>query len=278
MLDASWPGWEGKVVWLTEENPNQSEHWLSALDQDPSDLHAHLHIHRFTRLGRYAEQLLSWHFRRAGILHAQGVQVREGARTLGEFDFLLEREGRLLHRELATKVYLLRSNQIAQQPKADYFVGPNLADTLGAKISKIIHRQLALSAHPASADVLPSEVHHAGAWVKGWLFYPRADQQVLNAPGLSAHHCRGSWCSLEEFAGGADPARYQLLERLQWLTPQRSLEEGLSRDQALARLQSAFATQSTPVTLAEMKREGGAWIETARVFVVPDSWRQAAQD
>ncbi len=277
MLDAAWPGWGGRVTCLGAEMPPLSADRLRALDRDPADLHAHLNIHRFTRLGRYAEQLLAWHFRELGMLHAQGLQVRDGERTLGEFDFLLERDGRLLHRELATKVYLLRRAEPQQAHKADYFVGPNLADTLGAKVAKILDRQLALSTLPAAASVLPRPVDNAGAWVKGWLFYPHGAAGAGGVPGLSAQHCRGSWCSLEEFAASSAGKRYLMLDRLQWLTPQAATPDRLlMAPQVLPLLQAAFARQNTPVMLAEMEQEEGCWIEVGRCFVAPDAWRAAA--
>jgi hypothetical protein len=281
LLDAAWPGWEGRVSVLAAELPDPQGDWLRSLDRDPAPLHAHLQIHRFTRLGRYAEQLLAWYFREHGILHAQGVQVREAQRTLGEFDFLLEPEGRLWHRELATKVYLLRATQAEAQQTADYFVGPNLGDTLGAKVAKILERQVALSSHPAAAQVLPRPVDSACAWVKGWLFYPEGDASPARVPGLSAQHCRGSWCSLEEFAAGRNPGdgsgRYLMLNRLQWLTPQRAApQELLTREALLPLLQDAFAQQNTPIMLARMEEAQECWIEASRCFVVPDSWRAAA--
>ena len=196
MLDASAPMWQGRIAGLGPDAALEARDWLAALERDPATLHARLAVHRYTRLGRYAEQLLSFYFTHLGILEGQGIQVRRGSQTIGEFDFLLRQQNGLVHRELATKVYLLRSSGEGVR-RADYFVGPNLADTLGAKMSKIIERQLSLSSHPSAASALPGPVVEAGALVKGWLFYPEGEEVTGAAlPGLSPAHCRGSWRTL----------------------------------------------------------------------------------
>lgn len=276
MLDADWLGWGGRVTCLAQEIPEASQDWLRALDRNSDELHAHLDAQRTTRLGRYAEQLLAWHFRARGLLHAQGVQVREGDRTLGEFDFLLRHQGRLLHRELATKVYLLRRSP-SHEHGADYFVGPNLADTLGAKLGKILERQLTLSTAPAAAQVLPGPVDSVGAWVKGWLFYPQGESRTAEVPGLSSMHCRGMWCTLDEFAAFVHDRRYLILQRLQWLTPQLvSSDQLMTAQQVLPRLEAEFARQNGPIMLAAFAEEEGMAREWSRCFVVPEAWQARA--
>src|SRR5690606_30524607 len=105
---------------------------------------------------------------------------------------------------------------------ADYFVGPNLADTLGAKMHKIFDHQLLLSSHPAAQAVLPQSVAQAQALVKGWLFYRDGDgdEWAPHAYGTSPSHCRGFWCALSEMENRSGD-RYVILPRLQWLAPAR---------------------------------------------------------
>jgi uncharacterized protein len=50
--------------------------------------------------------------------------------------------------------------------QADDFLGTNLADSLGAKMQKILHQQLALSQHPASQVHLAEPVAVAQAPAK----------------------------------------------------------------------------------------------------------------
>ena len=127
----------------------------------------------YTRLGLYAEKLMAFYYQQHGQLVAHGLQVRATRNdTVGEFDFLLDAgpDG-VEHIEFATKFYLLEGSAAS---RFDTFVGPNLADSLGAKMRKIVDKQLALASHPAAQALLPRPVLRARALVKGWLFYPAA--------------------------------------------------------------------------------------------------------
>lgn len=278
MLDITDPRWKGRIATLGAVGPEVA-HWLHALDQNPSALHDALNVQRFTRLGRYAEQLLAFYFRHQETLLAQGQQVREGSTTIGEFDFLLHQADGLAHWELATKVYLLQCATDNAQVQADYFVGPNLADTLGAKMGKIIDRQLALSTHPAARAVLPVPVVQVGAVIKGWLFYPQRARLPVQGLGLSPGHCHGFWVELDRFQ--PEPGlRYLPLQRLEWLTPialaHNETGQTHAADSIGACLAEAFAGQSMPVMIAVLAREGDAWCEQARGFVVPPDWATRA--
>jgi hypothetical protein len=277
LLDPLAPQWRGRIASFAPDGGDRAALCLRELDRNPEPLHRWLAVQRFTRLGRYAEQLLTWYFRQQGILVAQGLQVREGGITVGEFDFLLREGGRLVHWEMATKVYLLQSpGSDPVPPQADYFVGPNLADNLGAKMSKIIGRQLGLSTHPAARAALTEPVQSAAALIKGWLFYPVPAQRPSPALGLAADHCRGFWTELRELPA-ISGARYLLLERLQWLTPAvAELAGTMDHAQLQAHLLELFRQQAIPVMIAIMEEEGGRWIETDRGFIVPDDWSSRA--
>ena len=274
MLDPGAAQWRGRIASLEADAASNARTWLEQLDRNPEPLHRWLAVHPLTRLGRYAEQLLTWYFREQGTLVKQGLQVREGKTTIGEFDFLLRDQGMLVHWELATKVYLLQP-AATTGIRPDYFVGPNLADTLGAKMSKIIHRQLALSGHPASRSVLPGEIGAVGALIKGWLFYPDSAEVAIAAAGLAPNHCRGFWSEAHALSIRQDE-RYLLLDRLQWLAP-----VAVSGDVAIAAellphmLEERFAMQAAPVMIARLKPDsesGERWMETERGFIVPDGW------
>jgi hypothetical protein len=102
----------------------------------------------YSRLGLYAEKLMAFYFSEQGQLHAHGLQVRaDRTDTIGEFDFLLNDGDHLVHIEFATKFYLLDANSTS----ADFngLIGPNLADSLGAKMRKIFDSS-SLAGHPAA--------------------------------------------------------------------------------------------------------------------------------
>jgi hypothetical protein len=276
LLDRHAPQWQGKVARLGADAGDAARDWLHSLERAPAALHAHLAFQPFGRLGRYAEKLMTFYLRHLGVLAAHNVQVRAaGSQTIGEFDFLVWRGGDLLHWEFATKFYLLESVGSGDaRRQADYFVGPNLADSLGAKMDKIFSRQLALSSHPAAQPLLPQPVAAAEALVKGWLFYPDGDYPLLPALGVCAAHCRGFWCGLADLASAQ---RYAVLPRLSWLAPALlPAADTLDRSELEAMIATHFETDSMPLMVALLRLEGQQALEVERGFIVPDGWRERA--
>lgn len=279
LLDPLAPQWRGQIATLGTGRDAQVQAWLAELDRAPALLHAALELQPMTRLGRYAEKLMAFYFAHQGSLLAHGVQVRSGKNaTIGEFDFLLRQGEALVHWEFATKFYLLASDATlpGDMQGADYFIGPNLADSLGAKMRKILDRQLQLGAHPAAQAYLPQPVTVAQALVKGWLFYHPQDQRAGPSSGVSAAHCHGFWNSLSEF-GKLDGGPYVILPRLSWLAPAR-IHSGLALEKN--RLQEVlarhFEQDTMPVMIAQLGECDGWMLESSRGFIVPDDWRSKA--
>jgi hypothetical protein len=277
LLAAAAPQWHGRIASLSDFIGPDVGRWLAQLDHDPSALHELIASHAFNRLGRYSELLIAFFLRHLGILHAHGLQVRAGKNeTLGEFDFLLwdVRRGSsaapgLVHWEFATKFYLL---ELDDGCRLDSLVGPNLADTLGAKMRKIFERQLALSQHPAAQALLPQPVVSAQALIKGWLFYPAADSPSRLVPGVAPDHCHGFWRPLGEL-DAMEHGRFLVLPRLRWLAPARAaLSACMGREALATALREHFSHDSVPVMIALMEQDGVHAVEVERGFVVPDDW------
>lgn len=273
LLDASNPHWRGRIATLGEFAP-AFDNWLMDLDADPSRLLQALGTRNYTRLGLYAEKLMAFYLRECRQLVAHGLQVRASRDdTVGEFDFLVDDgAGGLEHIEFATKFYLLEGSQ---GERFDTFVGPNLADSLGAKMRKIFDKQLMLGQHPAAQAVLPRPVTRARALIKGWLFYP--DGARPQTSGITPGHCSGFWCTLDEMAALAADA-WVILPRLQWLAPFRAAgEDGLlTREQVQAVLCDTFARVPMPLLVASVRVVDGCMVETERGFIVPNDWRVRA--
>ncbi|WP_313705695.1 DUF1853 family protein [Massilia sp.] len=273
LLDAGAPHWQGRIASLGPV-AEETARWLAELDRDPAPLDAALGPRVYTRLGLYAEKLMAFYFQHQGRLIAHGLQVRAGRNdTVGEFDFLLEAgPDAAEHIEFATKFYLLQGEA---DKEFDALVGPNLADSLGAKMRKIFERQLELGAHPAAQALLPRPVVRARALVKGWLFYPAGSWPAMS--GITAGHCRGFWCALDELdATGADA--FLILPRLQWLAPFRALSAAslMNRAQLHAELEAQFEESASPVLVAVVRETPGCVEEIERGFIVPDDWRERA--
>lgn len=275
LLDPNASQWQGKIASLDQLPADGLSDYLSELDRNPGPLHTRLEITPFTRLGRYAEALMAFYFEHLGILAAHGVPVREGKNiTIGEFDFLLKLPQGLVHWEFATKLYLLEASGKGQH--VDYFVGPNLNDTLGAKVGKILERQLKLAEHPEAQVHLPEPVVSAQALVKGWLFYREDDASRAQALGVSPDHCHGFWRPYAE-TGTLQHEAYAILPRLQWLAPATlPASQSLSLEQLRERLNQHFKQDSMPVLIACLVLENGKAAEAVRGFIVPDDWQVRA--
>lgn len=275
LLDPGALQWHDQIATLAGHAANDAAIWLAELDAAPASLHAYLDLHASSRLGRYAERLMAFYFGHMGTLVAHGLQVRASKNdTVGEFDFLLRKGAALLHWEFATKFYLLHDGDSGLD--SDYFVGPNLADTLGAKMRKILARQLKLGQHPAAQMYLPQPLDAAQALIKGWLFYPCHDPSPVLSMGLADAHCRGFWCTLAEIDDVAGE-QFVVLPRLRWLAPAKiSAGLGLGRLELQQALRQHFAQDSMPVLVAVMERQGECLLEISRGFIVPDRWRHEA--
>ena len=276
LLDAHDPCWQGKVMALAPPTP-EVERWLWALDQDPASLDAALGQRVFTRLGLYAEKLMAFYFREQGMLVAHSLQVRAARNdTVGEFDFLLGGADGLEHVEFATKFYLL---QRPDPDDLDALVGPNLADSLGAKMRKIVDKQLALGQHAAAQAQLPAPLVRARALVKGWLFYPlaAAASRVSAMRGIHRAHCRGFWCAIDEFDLLPD-GLFLVLPKLAWLAPFSATSAPTVHTRAAlhAMLSAQFAVADAPVLVAVLHQQDGEVVEIDRGFIVPATWRATA--
>ncbi|PHV16460.1 hypothetical protein CSQ90_12210 [Janthinobacterium sp. BJB303] len=265
LLDPASVHWGGRIASLPAVTPAVAA-WLAALQDDPSPLDAALGSRFYSRLGLYAEKLLAFYFAQQGILAAHGLQVQVNRNdTVGEFDFLLHDGDELLHWEFATKFYLLEG---APDPGVfNHLIGPNLADTLGLKMRKILDKQLALSRHPAAQGLLAQPVRAAQALVKGWLFYALGTAPGMD--GISQDHGHGFWCTPAQL-----PAqRYVVLPRLQWLAPFKGREAAVLDVDAL---RAQLFDLAQPLMVATVDTIEGWEVERTRGFVVPPDWTQQA--
>jgi hypothetical protein len=277
LLDVDAPAWAGRIAALGPVTPGVAD-WLAQLDRDPSRLEAALGCKTYTRLGLYAEKLMAFYFAEQGRLVRHGLQVRASRNdTVGEFDFLLAHgPDALAHIEFATKFYLLEGGA---SNEFDALVGPNLADSLGVKMRKVFERQLTLGGHPAAQALLPLPVTQAQALIKGWLFYPSGSWPAMQ--GITAGHCRGFWCALDEL-DAVPGEEFLILPKLEWLapflaqSPVQPADRLLTRPQLAATLARAFDTSSTPVLVAIVRRRGDLIEEIERGFIVPNDWRTRA--
>ena len=253
--------------------------YLHRLDADPARLHCLLATSSSRRLGHYAELLFYQYLLDHSDYCRHGIQLRdEGGRTVGEFDFLVQRCGRTEHWELASKFYLWPASEQAGSTASLYhFLGPNLNDCFGDKLDKMLNAQLRLGLRPEYATLNLPVVDAALAWIRGWMFYPpELAGNPPQLPGLAAGHNQGWMLTASAFLRLPD-CRGRILPRLEWLAPARCEAGAVIGSSALHEAISAHFRQSAaPVLLAQMEVAGDSAYECARYMIVPDGWPDRA--
>ena len=257
---------------------------LAQLDADPRELEAFLGNTLPRRLGLYFEKL--WQFFLADDpsvdLLAHNLPVRDGGRTLGEFDCLYycHDRRRTFHLELAVKYYL---GWVARGTSNDgsawsNWLGPDAADRLDLKLGRLLDHQARLADTPEGAATLNStgiETPAAEIEIKGWLFSPLG--RAISAPhGYNDKRPMGTWLRHSQLAAfletQADSA-WRVLPRPAWLAPAVAEAPLLDARQLRRALEQHFRQGSRPVQLAQFDGADPAGLEeSTRVFVVSDGW------
>ncbi|QGX40619.1 DUF1853 family protein [Permianibacter aggregans] len=228
-----------------------------------------------TRLGKFFEQLIS-----AGLRchprwreRLSNLPIQDDERTVGEIDLIVEQlpSARIEHWEVAVKFYL----GLDQLDNPTYWFGPRLTDRLAIKLNKLFHHQLPLARWAQKEGKLPSDlatIAESKALVKGRLFYP-LDQLQRTARFANAEHERGVWASASQWRAwlfSHPDARITALRKHDWLLPSLAEQAGedfkswlLEQGESISEPQ-AFYLRSPALT--------------QMIFVVPDSWPDAARD
>jgi hypothetical protein len=252
-------------------SPFWREH-LQALDADPAPLLAFLGDACEKRLGIYYERL--WHYLLERDpdteLLAHNLPVRDGKRTIGEFDclFWCRRRNAHIHLELAVKFYL-------GIPGQDSWLGPGARDRLDIKLDHLLDQQSRLASHPAARQPLQA-LGIADCLglidIKGYLFVPACGMQ---APRWhNAANALQRWYSLEEFCALEPLSRswvgWQEIPRRRWLSPFVAAKSTAQASESLmAALADRLETRGRPVQLAACDQQG---VEKHRCFVAPTGW------
>jgi hypothetical protein len=278
LLLAPWPlrhPLQGSRWWAA---PQALEAWLLRLDRDDAGLQDWLARSPVRRLGLYYERL--WQFALHAApdveLLAANLPVREAGHTLGELDLLLRDRDGVHHLELAIKLYLGLRQADGRDPAN--WLGPGSADRLDLKLGHLDRHQLPLSATPQgrlALEALGVGAAQSSLWLAGYLFYPWPDGGEMPEGGNPQHLCgrwlsRGAWPRFASEAGGG---RWQPLPRSQWLAAACIADAEAWSSDAFDAWLAALPPDASPKLLARLQADAsGDWIETERVFLVPDGW------
>lgn len=277
------------IHWINNQDCERmravSSAWLTDLDRNPTPLLQILEARCDYRLGHYFESLLAywlaWPQNPLYRLIARNLAVREGKRTLGEMDFLVqEREsGEFQHWEVAVKFYL------GTAPNGQYqnWQGPGLKDRLDIKVDHLLQHQLRLGELPQAQKAfqnigLPACLPRPVCFLKGQLFYPMdADPQQWSPHHANPDHLSAWWLPFDEFVKRYSPTaiRWLLLPKEHWLTPLEgdiaTGSEPLSALQIVEQLQANTDNRAIAV-IGVAKNTHATFQEVTRGFITPPQW------
>ncbi|MDS7965993.1 DUF1853 family protein [Acinetobacter sp. V117_2] len=184
---------------------------LKQLDETPEPLLQFMSRLKSTRLGLRFENLL-WFWLQEDQYHSyqllgHSIQKIEGAKTLGELDFLvLNKETQQVeHWEVALKYYLGEG-----QLNLEQWIGLNREDTLSKKLYHFTDKQFQFS------EALGFKVQQRFAVLKGQLYLPLNSAQDQSIPDwVNSTRRLGFW-------GTVIPNyNFYRLERHEWLCPNK---------------------------------------------------------
>jgi len=221
-------------------------------------------------LGRYFEMLVGTLFSISPEIECtyKNVIVRDGKKTVGEFDLLYKKDGHWHHLELAIKFYLGTSDQTS-----DFnWYGPALRDTLGRKLARINDHQLKLHQSDAASIVLQKlsiNDLNSESLMLGRLFYPFKDwilKSLISSLNISRYHSNGWWMSSSEVITLSKTSHilYLPLMKHDWIGKAEMLSPQL-------RLNFKDIKHPKMVAVFE-QRDQNKFYETQRGFIVPDDW------
>jgi hypothetical protein len=147
-----------------------SSEYFMKLDQKPGELRHFLDRPKNKRLGFYAEALLSFFFQTFSPIELllQNYQIIDNKKTLGEVDFIIKWNNRVIHIECAVKFYLCNHSKDVNDLHS--WIGPACKDDLGRKIEKVKEQQLPMIHSSKMSSELSSDEVESYLFLKGKLF------------------------------------------------------------------------------------------------------------
>lgn len=227
-------------------------------------------------LGAYIEALAAEAIRQGGCaeLLAQNIQFFENKQTIGEIDFLLRQNGKVLHLELAAKFYLC----IGDIHNMTHWVGTNVRDSMARKHKKLTESQLLLSKNPLVVQQLTAQglpvPDDARVLLKGQLFYPFADwQSEVRANWAAPDHAAGWWLEADNISllSGIAERWYICSDKKEWLLAGNTPVE--NKTLSTQELQQQLSGLAKPVMVHAVVN--GVFAQNG--FIVPQGWFEDAR-
>ncbi len=261
------------LIWyLTSVALVRGETWSEFNEGDVSDtaVSPPPDPHRF-RLGQHMEKMLQAWIEQSDnyTLIDHNLQVFEGQRTVGEFDFLVQVEnGDIEHWEAAIKFYLGTGDRTI----AANWYGPNTTDRLDKKLARLDQHQLRLGDHPAARALLHDlgiRIARSRCLMKGRLFHPW-DSERIQPDSINPSHEHGWWLTKSAFPStlASTDNRFVYLPKSLWLAPLEVDDATTVMDANELTTMLDRDTTEQATHLAVLNDKG----EINRGFVVDDRW------
>jgi uncharacterized protein len=249
---------------------------------DTRELEHHLANSETQFLGSYFEALWAFflsHEPRFDVV-AKNLQVHDGQRTIGEFDFIVfDRHVNIhLHLELAIKFYLGVS-ETSSLPYTDgehLWIGPQARDRLDRKVARALDHQLVLHKHPAAQKQLQAlgvTTVEPQLLFKGYLFQPK---NALPLPDyVSPAKGDAFWLSLDDMRGALNTEKsWHVLEKRHWPAPPytENIDNPLTVDELVEKLNDLVTRENRPYMIVRVDRSSPSGLVLERYFVTPEDW------
>jgi hypothetical protein len=191
------------------------------------------------------------------------IQFSKQNVTIGEIDFfLVTNEKKLVHLELAYKLYL-------EVPTSEgtIYVGPNRKDFLHLKLAKLQERQLPLLFDPTVQKWINErfgsiEISQK-VYIKAQLFR-RLDLSEDESPELSGNLQQGYWCDLNTFSKQlAHEGQYFIPEKQDWFVHPERCEEWFDVQTCINQIREHHFIKRSPMIW--IKRANGSF---TKCFVI----------
>jgi len=240
---------------------------IASLEQ--FELNAHPHRIKLAkpelRLGKRVEQFVAFQLEKEGSsVIASNIQIKKEKETIGEIDFIIQKNNKPIHLEVCYKYYLF--DPYFEGKEIEKWIGPNRRDSFKLKLEKLQNKQFPLLHNPAtkfelSALKIATEKIEQKVLFKAQLYIPAAHEFQNNLP-INELNIQGFYYRLTELDSFSD-CKFFIPKKPDWLITPFPQINWLNYDNFKKDISTHLSQNSAP--LCWLKKPSGA-IE--KLFVV----------
>ena len=242
-------------------------HELKQFSIEQKSIVFNLDIDNKQRLGKYVERFVSHQLvNTEGIsLIAENIQISKDKITLGELDFLINKNGKPIHLEVIYKFYLCDPSLKG----LDCWIGPNKKDSLVEKLNKLREKQLPLlyskecEKYLKSISLQSADISQQ-VYFKAQLFLPLGKNPSINSL-INTDCIAGFYCSLHTLTEFKN-AKFFIPSKKDWLMTPHTNVAWMAYEKYLEESKTYLDRQFSPMcwiksTSGELKKFFLIWWE-----------------